>query len=298
MPRALPAAQTYFSQHAAEWDRIRRLHVTDAAVEAAIQTALADRPIRSLLDLGTGTGRMLELFGPDIERGLGIDMSLDMLSLARARLERAGLKHCSVRQGDIYELPVPKDFFDVVLVHQVLHFLDDGARAIAEAARTLRPQGRLLVVDFAPHDLEFLREEHAHLRLGFRAETVTQWMAAAGLDVALHRTLPPDPGSEGQDRGVALARARSAVAVVSRRPTELRDGRRFVRASRIGAPRIHVSFEFFPPKTDGDGAHAVGVDRAARAAAAELRLGHLRRRRLDARAHPRDGEAHPRARPR
>src|SRR6476469_9849147 len=192
------AAQTYFSQHAAEWDRIRRLHVTDAAVETAIQTALADRPIRSLLDLGTGTGRMLELFGPEIERGLGIDMSLDMLSLARARLERAGLKHCSVRQGDIYELPVPKDSFDVVVVHQVLHFLDDGARAIAEAARTLRPQGRLLVVDFAPHDLEFLREEHAHLRLGFAPETVSQWMSAAGLDVALHRVLPPEPGSDGK----------------------------------------------------------------------------------------------------
>src|SRR4029079_4753703 len=192
------AAQTYFSQHAAEWDRIRRLHVADAAVESAIETALADRPIRSLLDLGTGTGRMLELFGPEIERGLGIDMSLDMLSLARARLERAGLKHCSVRQGDIYELPVPKDSFDVVLVHQVLHFLDDGARAIAEAARTLRPQGRLLVIDFAPHDLEFLREEHAHLRLGFAPETVSQWMSAAGLDVALHRTLPPEPGSDGK----------------------------------------------------------------------------------------------------
>jgi ubiquinone/menaquinone biosynthesis C-methylase UbiE len=125
-------------------------------------------------------------------------MSLDMLALARARLERAGLKHCSVRQGDIYELPVPKDSFDVVLIHQVLHFLDDGARAIAEAARTLRPQGRLLVVDFAPHDLEFLREEHAHLRLGFAPDTVEQWMKAAGLDVAMHRVLPPEPGSEGK----------------------------------------------------------------------------------------------------
>jgi SAM-dependent methyltransferase len=103
-----------------------------------------------------------------------------------------------VRQGDIYELPVPKDSFDVVVIHQVLHFLDDGARAIAEAARTLRPQGRLLVADFAPHDLEFLREEHAHLRLGFAPETVSQWLSAAGLDVALHRTLPPEPGSEGK----------------------------------------------------------------------------------------------------
>jgi ubiquinone/menaquinone biosynthesis C-methylase UbiE len=215
------SAQTYFSQHAAQWDRIRRLHVADAAVEGAIQAALADRPIRSFLDLGTGTGRMLELFGPEIERGLGIDMSLDMLSLARARLERSGLKHCSVRQGDIYELPVPKDSSDVVVIHQVLHFLDDGARAIAEAARTLRPQGRLLVVDFAPHDLEFLREEHAHLRLGFAAETVSQWLSAAGLDVALHRVLPPEPGSDGKiavslwlarDPRMALAAAEREVA--------------------------------------------------------------------------------------
>ena len=187
------AAQNYFRRHAAEWDRIRRLHVADAAVESAIRTALADKPIRSLLDLGTGTGRMLELFGADIERGLGLDLSLDMLALARARLDRAGLKHCSVRHGDIYDLALPRDSFDVVIIHQVLHFLDDSARAIAEAARVLRPGGRLLVVDFAPHDLEFLREEHAHRRLGFAAETVTQWLEAAGLDVLRQETLPPGP---------------------------------------------------------------------------------------------------------
>src|SRR5215471_9685139 len=154
------AAQNYFRRHAAEWDRIRRL---------------------------------LELFGPDSERGLGLDLSLDMLALARARLDRAGLKHCSVRHGDIYDLALPRDSFDVVIIHQVLHFLDDSARAIAEAARVLRPGGRLLVVDFAPHDLEFLREEHAHRRLGFAAETVTQWLEAAGLDVLRQETLPPGP---------------------------------------------------------------------------------------------------------
>src|SRR5260370_11722971 len=121
-----------------------------------------------------------------------------MLLLARARLERAGLRHCSVRQGDIYDLFVAHDSFDVVLVHQVLHFLDDGARAIREAARVLRPEGRLLVVDFAPHDLEFLREEHAHLRLGFAAETVAQWMTAAALDLVLQETLAPQAEAEGK----------------------------------------------------------------------------------------------------
>jgi ubiquinone/menaquinone biosynthesis C-methylase UbiE len=192
------AAQAYFRRHAAEWDSIRKLHVADEAVEAAIRAALAGTPIRSLLDLGTGTGRMLELFGPEIERGLGLDLSLDMLAIARARLDRAGLRHCSVRQGDIYDLALPRDSFDLVIIHQVLHFLDDSARAIREAARVLRPSGRLLIVDFAPHDLEFLRDQHAHRRLGFAAETVTQWLAAAGLDVVQQNILSPEPSSEGK----------------------------------------------------------------------------------------------------
>jgi ubiquinone/menaquinone biosynthesis C-methylase UbiE/DNA-binding transcriptional ArsR family regulator len=206
------AAQNYFRRHAAEWDRIRRLHVADAAVEEAIRAALGEAPIRSLLDLGTGTGRMLELFAGDIESGLGLDLSLDMLALARARLDRAGLKHCSVRHGDIYDLALPRDSFDVVIVHQVLHFLDDSARALREAARVLRPGGRLLVVDFAPHDLEFLREEHAHRRLGFAAETAQQWIQAAGLDVVRQQTLPPGPEGKiavslwlGRDPRIALA---------------------------------------------------------------------------------------------
>src|SRR5262247_1314293 len=216
------AAQTYFRRHAAHWDRIRKLHVADEAVEEAIIAALADVSIHSLLDLGTGTGRMLELFGPRVARGLGLDLSLDMLALARTRLDRAGLKHCSVRQGDIYDLALPKDAFDVVVIHQVLHFLDDGARAITEAARVLRPGGRLLVVDFAPHDLEFLRDQHAHRKLGFAPETVTQWINAAGLDAVAQRTLAPGAGPQakiavslwlGRDRRLVLAEPAALEAV-------------------------------------------------------------------------------------
>jgi ubiquinone/menaquinone biosynthesis C-methylase UbiE/DNA-binding transcriptional ArsR family regulator len=188
-------AQAYFRAHAAEWDRIRKLHVADEKVEEAVRAALADHPFRSLLDLGTGTGRMLEMFGPQIERGLGIDLSPAMLHLARDRLERAGLRNCSVRQGDIYDLPLQNDSFDLVILHQVLHFLDDGGRAIQEAARVLRPEGRLLVIDFAPHEEEFLREQFAHRRLGFAAEAVTQWMSGSGLEPVMHESLAPEPGS-------------------------------------------------------------------------------------------------------
>jgi ubiquinone/menaquinone biosynthesis C-methylase UbiE/DNA-binding transcriptional ArsR family regulator len=216
------AAQAYFSAHAANWDRIRQLHVADDAVEDAIRAALADKPFRSLLDLGTGTGRMLELFGPQIERGLGLDLSLDMLLLARDRLERAGLKNCSVRQGDLYDLPIGDDAFDVVILHQVLHFLDDGGRAIREAARVLAPGGRLLVVDFAPHEQEFLREQFAHRRLGFTPETVTQWIAAAGLEPTMHKSLKPESGSKGKtDEKIAvslwLARDNRAAMASSKR---------------------------------------------------------------------------------
>jgi SAM-dependent methyltransferase len=171
--------------------------------------------------------------------GLGIDLSLDMLLLARARIERAGLRHCSVRQGDIYDLAVPAGSFDVVIIHQVLHFLDDGARAIREAARVLNPGGRLLVVDFAPHDLEFLREEHAHRRLGFAAESVTQWMTAAGLDVTMHRSLRPSPARTARSRCRCGSRAIRACAS----PTTYarwRDGAadpRFVRSSFRRRPR-------------------------------------------------------------
>ena len=189
------AAQDYFRRHAADWDSIRSLHAGDDAVEAAIRDLVGDRPFRSLLDLGTGTGRILQMYAGQIERGLGIDLNREMLAFARSRLDHAGIRNCSVRHGDIFDLALPADSFDLVVIHQVLHFLDDGGHAIHEATRVLRPQGRLLVVDFAPHELEFLREEYAHRRLGFAAEAVTQWMELAGLRGVVHRTLAPEEGS-------------------------------------------------------------------------------------------------------
>ncbi|MGL4635677.1 MAG: ArsR/SmtB family transcription factor [Beijerinckiaceae bacterium] len=182
-------ADSYFARHAGDWDQLRTLHVPESAVENALIAAIGDGPFRASLDLGTGTGRMLELLAVRSARAIGVDTSPAMLSVARANLERSGLKNAQVRQGDIYALPVERDGYDVVVIHQVLHYLDDPARAIREATRTLRPGGRLFVVDFAPHDLEFLRTEHAHRRLGFSSQEICDVLTEAGLDDARSQTV-------------------------------------------------------------------------------------------------------------
>ncbi len=186
-------AQAYFRKNAARWNEIRKLYVAEAEVEKALLEAMPMEGVGDFLDIGTGTGRILELFGDKVERGLGIDLSREMLALARANLERAGRRNCRVRHGDMYKLPVPSASFDAVAIHQVLHYADDTAAAIAEAARVLRQGGRLVIVDFAPHDLEFLRLEHAHRRLGFSDDEVEGWCRAAGLVPEGTVHLPGDP---------------------------------------------------------------------------------------------------------
>jgi len=176
-------AQAYFSRNAAEWDAVRRLHVSEAEVEAKLAAMIGTEPVDAFLDLGTGTGRILQLFEGLYRRGVGVDASRDMLAVARANLDRAGITKASIRHGDIFNLPLERDEFDVVTIHQVLHFLDEPEAAIAEAARMLAPGGRLAIIDLAPHALEHLRDEHAHIRLGFSHQTMSEWLERAGLSV-------------------------------------------------------------------------------------------------------------------
>ncbi|MEG6509089.1 metalloregulator ArsR/SmtB family transcription factor [Methyloligella sp. 2.7D] len=185
------AAQSYFRAHAPEWDRIRSLHVAEDQVEAAMLDALGEGPFELLVDLGTGTGRIIELFGGAATRALGFDVSHEMLSYARMKLERAGLSHAQARHGDIFNVPLADGAADAVVLHQVLHFLDEPALALSEAARLLAPGGKLLIVDFAPHDVEFLREEQAHTRLGFPSDQIARWCAEAGLRLTRHTDLSP-----------------------------------------------------------------------------------------------------------
>ena len=175
------SAARYFASHAEAWDSIRSLHVAESEVERAIDQALSDQPLGRLVDIGTGTGRMIELFAPRASGAIGIDRSSEMLRLARAKLEAVGIGSAGLRQGDMYALPLDDHSADSVIIHQVLHYAQSPGSAIAEAARILVPGGRLLVVDFAAHEREELRERDAHLRLGFADEAMLAWFAAAGL---------------------------------------------------------------------------------------------------------------------
>ena len=193
MVRKKRAAQAseYFSHNAGEWDKIRSLHIDEASVESAMLSMIGKDKINNMLDLGTGTGRILELFSGNFEKGTGIDASRDMLSIARSRLDEANLSRVQTRQGDLYILPTPSSSFDLVTIHQVLHYLDNPQGAISEASKALVKGGRMLIVDFAPHELEFLRDDHAHIRMGFSDEQMGEWLKDAGLKLNKVKHLEP-----------------------------------------------------------------------------------------------------------
>jgi ubiquinone/menaquinone biosynthesis C-methylase UbiE/DNA-binding transcriptional ArsR family regulator len=201
-------AMAYFSRNASGWDNIRKLHVSEDTVETALREIVGDQPVDSLLDLGTGTGRLLQLFEGIYRHGMGIDASREMLAVARSNLEKSGISKASIRQGDIFNLPIENGGYDLVTIHQVLHYLEDPHLAIDEAARMLRPGGRLVIVDFAPHGVDSLRAEHHHARLGFSHQIMTEWLEKAGLDVVKIRDLAPQSGVEPLTVTIWLARDR------------------------------------------------------------------------------------------
>ena len=198
------AAQAFFQAHAADWDRIRAMHVDEGDVETAMRDALGSGPFDLFVDLGTGTGRCLELFAGTYSRGLGLDINHTMLAYARGKLDAADLARTQVRHGDLYHLGLADGSADAVVMHQVLHFLSEPAQAVREAARILAPGGRLLIVDFAPHDLEFLRQSYAHERLGFPASTVGEWLTDGGLEAPVVQELKPPAGAKGERLTVTL----------------------------------------------------------------------------------------------
>jgi ArsR family transcriptional regulator len=211
------SAEAYFSSIAETWDGLRALHFPNEAIEEALLDLAGPGPYRRVVDFGTGTGRMLLLFSGRAAESEGIDFSHRMLTVARANLERAGVSNSRVRFGDVTAAPFEDASADLLIVHQVLHYLDTPGDAIAEAARVLMPGGRLLVIDFAPHDLEFLRAEHGHRRLGVRHDALTDWAAQAGLTLEAPRSFdPPTPGAPGLTVNIwratkpALSRARAA----------------------------------------------------------------------------------------
>ena len=183
-------AAEYFERNAADWERVRALHLPEADIDSAILAAAGKGPFELMVDVGVGQGRMIQLFADRVRRAEGFDTSRQMLAIARASLDDLKAK-AAVRFGDAYAPPIEAGAADIVTIHQVLHFLSDPARALAEAARLLKRGGRFLIVDFAPHQLEFLREEHAHRRLGFADAEIAEWCDAAGISRLRTTTLAP-----------------------------------------------------------------------------------------------------------
>jgi ubiquinone/menaquinone biosynthesis C-methylase UbiE/predicted transcriptional regulator len=184
-------ADDYFARFAGEWDGLRSLHVAEAQVEAAMQRILSVAPLGNVLDVGTGTGRMIELFASDAARFTAIDNNAEMLRVARAKMSAlvGNLPQLEIRLGDFNALPLADASFDTVLFHQVLHYAQAPERVIAEAARVLAPSGRMMIVDFAVHDREELRSIHAHARLGFTDDMILNAFTASGLHMAHRDTL-------------------------------------------------------------------------------------------------------------
>jgi ArsR family transcriptional regulator len=191
------AASEKFRLTGADWDEMRALGLPAEAVEARLLDLLPDGDLGHALDIGTGTGRLLELLGPRIASGLGIDASRTMLALARVRLASHEYAHCAVRLADMYALPLPDESFDLVFLQMVLHYAEDPAAAMAEARRVLAPGGRLIVVDLALHARVSLLTQMAHRRPGFADAAMEALMNGAGLAAGRPVGVPESAAEDG-----------------------------------------------------------------------------------------------------
>jgi len=192
-------AADYFDRIAHQWDAERALHYPESAIEAAILDIVGPGPFSQIIDLGTGTGRILSLLAPRAARAEGLDLSHQMLTVARSNLLDAGVSHAQVRHGDACDTPFESGTADLVIIHQVLHFIVRPSLIIEEASRILKPGGRLVIVDFEPHALEFLRSDHGHRRLGIADDALAGWAAGTGL------TFQPVRRFEAPDQNAGLA---------------------------------------------------------------------------------------------
>jgi ArsR family transcriptional regulator len=205
------AASEVFRKKGADWDEMRALGLPAAAVEDAILDLLPTSRIERLLDIGTGTGQLLEFLAPRIGNGLGIDASRSMLALARTRLAKPGLAHVAVRLGDMYRMPLADAAFDVVVLQMVLHYAEDPIAAVAEAARVLRPGGLAIIVDLAAHDSRDVIDRLAHRWPGFSDERLDDLLTRAGLASVRSAAVP----------GPFEVRLWSAASAVSAAPSDL-----------------------------------------------------------------------------
>ena len=183
------AAEAFFANVANDTGTLGDEYIPKANIESMLRKMAGKGPFEYMVDLGTGTGRMLEVFADRVTRGSGIDNNVHMLKVARHKLAKNNYNHIRVRQGDLNSTPLESELADLVTLHQVLHYLDDPQSAIIEAARLLTRNGIILIADFETHDQDEFRYEYAHRRLGFDDNDIEDWLAGAGLSLTRVETI-------------------------------------------------------------------------------------------------------------